>query len=70
MQEDWVDILAECRRAIDETLEELVHMEEAFSGSDAVEAVGLQQLHDMAEDAAEAGRIRRAETNLAWRYAE
>lgn len=70
MKEDWVDILAECRRAIDESLEELVRIEERYSGEDAVESVGLQQLHDMTEDAAEAGRIRRAETNLAWRYAE
>ncbi|MCE2509204.1 MAG: hypothetical protein J4G04_07935 [Nitrosopumilaceae archaeon] len=69
MEDDWVDILAECRRAIDESLEELVRIEEKYPGEDAVEAVGLQQLHDMAEDAAEAGRVRRAETNLAWRYA-
>lgn len=68
MEEDWVDILAECRRSIDESLEELVRIEEKY-GEDAVEPVGLQQLHDMAEDAAEAGRIRRAETSLAWRYA-
>lgn len=69
MEEDWVDILAECRRAIGESLEELVRIEEGCSGEDAVEPVGLQQLHDMAEDAAEAGRIRRAEASLAWRYA-
>ena len=70
MEEDWVDILAECRHVIDESLEELVRIEERCCGEDAVESVGLQQLHDMAEDAAEAGRIRRAETSLAWRYTE
>ena len=69
MEEDWVDMLAECRRTIDESLEELVRIEERYSGEDAAEPVGLQQLHDMAEDAAEASRIRRAETSLAWRYA-
>ena len=68
MEDDWADILAECRRVIDESLGALVRIEEDVMGEDTIEPAGLHQLHDMAEDAAEAGRIRRAETNLAWRY--
>lgn len=68
MEDDWADVLAECRRAIEESLDVLLHIEEDVRGEDTIEPAGLHQLYDMAEDAAEAGRIRRAETNLAWRY--
>lgn len=70
MEDDLVEILGECRRAIDDTLDMLSELQERISGEDAVRPVALQQLHDMVEDAAESGRIRRAETNLAWRYSK
>ena len=68
MEDDWADILAECRHAIHESLDALTEVQESLAGEDTVESVSLQQLHDMTEDAAEAGRIRRAETELAWRH--
>ena len=68
MEEDWADILAECHRAINESLDVLMRIEEDIRMEDSMEPVELHHLYDMAEDAAEAGRIRRAETNLAWRH--
>ena len=69
MEEDWADVLADCRRLVDESVGEMERLAADYAGEDVVEPVVLQQLHDMAEDAAEAGRIRRAETNMAWRRA-
>lgn len=67
MEEDWADVLADCRRLVDESIVEMERLAADYASEDIVEPVALQQLHDMAEDAAEAGRIRRAETNMAWR---
>ena len=66
MNEDWVDILSQCRHALGECAETLMQIQQS-AAYDIVESVELHQLHDMAEDAAETGRIRRAETDLAWR---
>lgn len=68
MEEEWADILADCRQVINESINELMSIEADYT-EDTVEPVVLQHLHDMAEDVAEAGRIRRAEANLAWRRA-
>lgn len=65
--DDWADIVNEChdvvRQACD-TLEDTAHY---FSVEETIQPADLSQLYDMAEDAAVANRLRRAETALAWR---
>lgn len=66
---EWVEMLAEYRRAIEESADILEEIEYQVTGQDELNSAQLHQLYDMAEDAAETGRIRRAEANLAWRRA-
>lgn len=67
--EEWEEMLAEYRRAIEESADILEELEYQITGQDELSSAQLYQLYDMAEDAAEVGRIRRAEANLAWRRA-
>lgn len=66
---EWEQMLAECGRVIEESADILEEIECQVTGRDELSPAQLHQLYDMAEDAAESGRIRRAESNLAWRRA-
>ncbi len=66
---EWEEMLAEYRGLIEESADILEEIEYQITGQDELNSAQLHQLYDMAEDAAETGRIRRAEANLAWRRA-
>lgn len=63
----WKEMLDEYRRVIDESADILEDIEYRITGNDTIRPAQLHHLYDMAEEAAEAGRIRRAEENLHWR---
>lgn len=65
----WREVLDEYRRIIDESADMLEEIEYRITGDDTIRPAQLHHLYDMAEDAAEEGRIRRAEENLHWRRA-
>ena len=65
----WKEMLGEYRRIIDESADMLEDIEYRITGDDTIRPAQLHHLYDMAEDAAEEGRIRRAEENLRWRRA-
>lgn len=64
---EWVDVLKRCGDILDAGAEALSAIRHDLDAEESVRPISLHHLYDMAEDMVLSDRIRRAESNLAWR---